>query len=496
MRIGTSNFYQRNLFELQQQQSDLDRAQQELSTGKKLIHPSDDPVAMTSSLIVKRDIEVADRYLKAQDTARRFQTHEESALSSMTSAIFRLQELVISAQNGALEQTSLNAISIEVQEIRKELVGLGNSKNASGETLFSGYQTDTIPFQADSFGQQQYMADDGRRELFVGAGFLVPVNDPGSSFLTNVTAQLTPFIPTAGGANSAAELSTGFVTDPDEFVSDTYTINFFDNAGTPSVEVRDSGGAVVPLEADSALNRPYIAGDDITFNGITVRTSSNPAPVNGDTFTMTPQAQGETSFYWALDQIVEALAVSGGKFTATANAANTGAAGLIGGEIVDVDNFVMDDYTVNILAPGQLEVRDSANNIVLPSTTYVDGDEFEFNGIQFSISGAANAGDSFNIDRPDNDRRSNLLSSLQIELANALENIDNTRATVGTRLNIIDNEEQVQFSFKEILAKNLSAFEDVDIYEAITNLELASTGLQAAQQSFARIQNLSLFNYI
>ena len=496
MRVGTSNYYQRNLFELQRQQSQLDRSQQELSTGKKLIHPSDDPVAMTSSLVIKRDIEVSERYLTAQDTAKRFQTEEESVLSSMTDAMFRVQELVITAQNGALAKDSLNAISIEMQQLRKELVGLGNARNASGDTLFSGYRTDIDPYQADTFGQQQYQGDSGKRDLLIGSGFNIQVNDPGNTFIDNVPAQLVPLNPTPGAGNSPGEVSTGFVTDPDEFVSDTYTINFFDNAGTPSVEVRDSGGAVVPLEPDSAANRAYNAADPITFNGITVETSLNPAPQNGDSFVMTPQANSETSLFWAMDQVIDALAVTGGKFTATANTANTGSGGLVGGEIVDTDVFVMDDYTVNIIAPGQLEVRDSNNNIVLPTTNFVAGDSFEFNGIEFSISGAPNAGDSFNIDRPENDRRSTLLSNLQNEIDAGLKNIDNVRANVGARLNVIDREESVQLSFKEVLMTNLTSLEDVDIYEAITNLELASTGLQAAQQSFAKIQSLSLFNYI
>lgn len=496
MRVGTSNYYQRNLFELQSQQSQLDRSQQELSTGKKLIHPSDDPVAMTSSLVVKRDIEVAERYLKTQETAKRFQTHEESVLSSMTDAMFRVQELVISAQNGSLTQESLNAISIEMQQLRKELVGLGNAKNASGDALFSGYRTDVEPYMADTFGQQQYQGDDGIRELLIGSGFKIEVNDPGSSFIDNVPASLVPLEPTAGVGNSTGEVSVGFITDPSEFISDTYTINFFDNAGTPSVEVRDSGGTVVPLEPDSATSRAYNAGDTITFNGVTVETSLNPAPQNLDTFVMTPKASDETNIFWVMDQIIDALSVTGGKFTSTDNVANTGTGGLVGGAIVDHDNFVMDDYVVNIVGAGQLEVRDSNNNVVLPTTNFVAGDEFEFNGVAFTISGAPNAGDSFNIDRPENDRRSTLLSNLQQEIEASLVNIDNVRANVGSRLNVIDREISVQLSFKEVLTTNLSSLEDIDIYEAITNLELASTGLQAAQQSFARIQNLSLFNYL
>ena len=496
MRVGTANYYQRNLFELQRQQSELDRSQQELSTGKKLIHPSDDPVGVTSALIIKRDMEVSERFLKAQDTVKRFQIHEETVLSSMTDAMFRVQELAISAQNGALTAESLNAISIEIQQLERELLGLANAKNASGDSLFSGYRTNVVPYSEDTFGQQQYQGDSGERDLLIGPSFNIQVNDPGNSFIDNVPANLIPLEPTAGVANSPGEVSVGFVTDPDEYVQDTYTINFFDNAGVPSVEVRDSGGIVVPLSPDSAVDHAYIAGDPIVVNGITVEPAPNPAPQNLDNFVMTPKANDETSLFWVLDQVVNALDVTGGKFTSAANAANTGTGNLVGGEIVNTDTFVMDDYTVNIIGVGQLEVRDSSNNVVLPTTNFVSGESFDFNGIEFTIGGAPNIGDSFNIDKPENDRRATILSNLQIEIDQGIKNIDNIRSDVGSRLNVIDREELVQLSFKRVLIDNLTSLEDIDIYEAITNLELSSTGLQAAQQSFAKIQNLSLFNYI
>jgi len=56
MRIGTQNFYDRSLFSMQTRQADLDRAQEELSTGKQILKPSDDPVASNSIIKLKKEI--------------------------------------------------------------------------------------------------------------------------------------------------------------------------------------------------------------------------------------------------------------------------------------------------------------------------------------------------------------------------------------------------------------------------------------------------------
>ncbi|MDC2888305.1 flagellin [Psychrosphaera sp. G1-22] len=82
------------------------------------------------------------------------------------------------------------------------------------------------------------------------------------------------------------------------------------------------------------------------------------------------------------------------------------------------------------------------------------------------------------------------------ELDQGLVTTGNTRSEIGSRLNIVDNMEQAQLNFQSITISTLATLEEVDIYEAVNNLETSKVALQAAQQSFVKIQNLSLFNYL
>ena len=112
------------------------------------------------------------------------------------------------------------------------------------------------------------------------------------------------------------------------------------------------------------------------------------------------------------------------------------------------------------------------------------------------MQGTPAVGDTFEITQPENARRTEVMSVLLEEIDQSLITTGNTRSAVGARLNIVDNMEQAQLNFQEITSSTLANIEEIDIYDAINNLESSKLALQASQQSFAKVQNLSLFNYL
>jgi flagellar hook-associated protein 3 FlgL len=92
---------------------------------------------------------------------------------------------------------------------------------------------------------------------------------------------------------------------------------------------------------------------------------------------------------------------------------------------------------------------------------------------------------------------------LNSEMGLALDNIDqalgnvlNVRADVGVRLNHVENQLDINESFNLQLQETLSGIQDLDYAEAISRFNLQLTTLQAAQQSYVKMQGLSLFNYL
>lgn len=501
-RIATANYYQRNLSNLQSRQSGLDRAQLELSTGKKIIRPSDDPTGANSAIRLRKEIDVSSRYISSQDSAERYNQLSESMAKSMTNTIFRAEELMIRSINGSMDANSLKAISGELEQMLVQFEGFANTTNANGDYIFSGFKTSTQTYEKDEFGYLQYKGDDGQREVLIASGFQVKVNDPASKFIEGVPATTPSFTPTPNAGNpSNSKLSMGFVTRQAEYQKNPpnapLTVNFI--AGAPAgqirVEVRDSGGTALNMEPDKANFIDITPGQSFEFNGIEFSTQANPAPAAGDSFAV--QSSDETSIMWTLRRTIDAMKLTSSSYTASAEVGNGSAATLTGGNIVDpAGGHITDDYRVEIVAGGRYEVYDSAGGLIEGPTDYTAENKVKFRGVEFDIGGTPAAGDTFHIDRPASEARNELVGGLLKDLKAGLTSVGNVQSEMGARLGAIDVENNAQFRFQEVTKSTLANIEEIDIYQAITNLELEKTGLQASQQSFAKMQNLSLFNYL
>jgi flagellar hook-associated protein 3 FlgL len=81
-------------------------------------------------------------------------------------------------------------------------------------------------------------------------------------------------------------------------------------------------------------------------------------------------------------------------------------------------------------------------------------------------------------------------------LDSAIDSIANTRASIGARMNVIEGQRNSNDSFSLLMQENRSNLEDLDYAEAVSRFEQQLLALQASQQSFVKIQGLSLFNYL
>jgi flagellar hook-associated protein 3 FlgL len=113
------------------------------------------------------------------------------------------------------------------------------------------------------------------------------------------------------------------------------------------------------------------------------------------------------------------------------------------------------------------------------------------------FSGGGNQSIFETIDALITDFEANNSSSNSItDIQSALDNVLTVRAKVGARLNALDTQKEINEELILQSETTLSGIQDLDYAEAISRLNLQMVGLQASQQAFTRIQNLSLFNYL
>ncbi len=248
----------------------------------------------------------------------------------------------------------------------------------------------------------------------------------------------------------------------------------------------------------------------VTYNGSDqveqVQISANQSISGGDT--------GATAFM--------NIPTGNGTFTVSAASTNTGSASIGGGTVTDPTTYAADaatgtgTYTISFTDPSDYQVTDSNGNVV-GSGTYTNGDTISFNGAEVTLNGTPAAGDSFTVAPAGTSSAfsalSNLITTLnsttlnsgqlttQINAAvqqiqNSVTNFSNVSASVGARINAITASQSTAASVTTTLKTNISSLQDTDYTQATTQLSSEELALQAAQESYASLEKLSLFNYI
>ncbi|HWK52563.1 MAG TPA: hypothetical protein VNR40_21865, partial [Steroidobacter sp.] len=210
-----------------------------------------------------------------------------------------------------------------------------------------------------------------------------------------------------------------------------------------------------------------------------------------------------------------------GTFSTAVNMGNTGSGAIDVGSVVDRPSWVPDNYTIRFTSPTAYEITDGAAPAnVVQTGAYTAGSAITFNGVSVTISGAPATGDTFAVNRSSNESifetignivdvlrlpagdataNAKLSSSLQgglQQLDQATDHFLGVRAQVGVRLASIDAADATRESMDIDTASALSDLRDLDYAQALTKMNQQLVGLQAAQLSYSKISNLSLFNYL
>lgn len=148
MRITNSMLVKNMLWNSNNNLVSMSNYQNQLSTGKKITRPSDDPVGITQVLKYKTDIREAEQYGKNIDDAMGWLEVSESALVNVKDILQRIRELAVQAANGTNTPEDTQKIKVEVEQLTQEILVSGNATNA-GRYVFSGLETNQPLFNED-----------------------------------------------------------------------------------------------------------------------------------------------------------------------------------------------------------------------------------------------------------------------------------------------------------------------------------------------------------
>jgi flagellar hook-associated protein 3 FlgL len=164
----------------------MNNLQNQLSTGRRINAPSDDPVGMTFALRYRSELAANDQYIRNVDAAKSSLDYYDMTLSKAGDVVQRARELMVQGSNGTNPQVSLDAIKKEMNELYNQMVEVGNSQ-FNGKYVFNGQQTDNQPYpntklDDPSTGPRAFdvSSDAGEIRYDLSSGMTLPVNITGN----------------------------------------------------------------------------------------------------------------------------------------------------------------------------------------------------------------------------------------------------------------------------------------------------------------------------
>ncbi|APZ42994.1 flagellar hook-associated protein FlgL [Acidihalobacter ferrooxydans] len=400
MRLSTAEFTQSSINSILDQQSQLNQTQQQLSTGRSIVTPADNPPGAAQALQLQSAIDTNTQWVKNGDAATASLNLEQSTLTQVKNVLQSVRTLVIQANNGTENNQSRAAIATQVKQNLQEVLGYANTRDSNGNYIFAGSQTATKPFTQNPGGSFAYSGDQIQRFIQIGGSRQIASNDPGSSVFMQIPAGNGRFVATAGSSNQGTGIiDPGSVTQTGAYTGDTYQIKF---TGPNTFDVTDTTTNTPVLS-----NQTYQSGSTISFAGI--QTNITGAPKANDTFTIDPSAS--QSVFKTLQNIVTTL-----NTPVSNNASKTAMHNQINQELSSLDQGI--------------------NNVI------------------------------------------------------------NTQASVGSRQNAITSQQSLQQDWGVQLQTAQSKIQNLDYAKAISLYQQQLTALKAAEQTYTKVQGLSLFNYL
>jgi flagellar hook-associated protein 3 FlgL len=391
-------------------QAEVARTQDQLSSGRRVLTPADDPAAAALELGIRQEKARSAQYQRNADLGESDLRQQEAELETVHNVVLRVRELALQAGNATLSVAERAVIVADIDQATEQLVGLLNSRSASGDYLFAGFSGDTPPFVATAAGRVDYAGDEGTRMVEVGAELAVQTRNNGRELFVDIPAAAATFTtrPAAGNTGSG-EISGGRIVDQtayDAVHPDDLVVSFVNPPGSYVVDQVDHVTGAVTAQLASGT---YTPGEALTVTVAGAEVRIVGAPATGDGFVL---------------------------------------------EAGSTQPLLL---TVQRLADGLRAVADTP-------------------------AGAQ--------------ERARVIAEALQNLDLAGQSLSASRADIGPRLNQLDDARAGQQALDLINDETLSDMVDLDYDEAASRLSFQSFVLQAAQQSLAKIANLSLFSFL
>jgi flagellar hook-associated protein 3 FlgL len=293
MRISTQSSFDSGVSTLQRRQADLARSQEQLTSGKRVDRPSDDPAAAARAERALAGIGRVETGRRAVEASRVAMEQTEGALGDAFSLLQQVRESMVAAGNPAYADGERAGLAEKVRALRAQLFEVANRSDGAGVYLFGGQGATQPPF-VDAPGGVQYASTTGEQRTAAG----MPLTLDGRATWLAAPTGNGVFETRPGAGVTQAWIGPGQVADPSAITGDDYTLQFSVAAGATTYAVLRNGAPTAVTAA------PYVSGQAIAVDGMSVVIQG--APANGNSFDLLASS-GTLSIFDSLDAAAVAL---------------------------------------------------------------------------------------------------------------------------------------------------------------------------------------------
>lgn len=527
MRISTAQYFETSAAKYQNNFSSIVKTQEQITSGVRIQSAGDDPVGASQLLMLQQQKAMLGQYSSNMGSIKSSLASQESVLDSVNTALQRARELALQAGNGGYSDADRKTIAGEIGEIEAQVLGLLNSKDASGNYMFSGSKSSTPPYVRNNDGTYAYQGDDTQLNLQVSDTLSIATSDTGKNILESATnsgrtqAIADPSKPNDGTVSVSAGLMKSNAAYTNSFAAgEPYKLTFKDSTHY-SIEDREGNDVTSEVSGNGMFDAKKEGGSTISLRGvefdITLRLK---APVDPATnLPMTPDEEVKDYTF--------SLGSKPDSFNASRTPSNDSTAQITPSGITSQDDYVRGFPNSGVV----IKFTDATNYKVYAQPMGAESKpiggggltagSLTFAGVKFDFTGNPQADDQFVVGASNHQTQSALdtLSQLrqaletpsdgnvqaQIKLkdtinasignlSNASERVDNVRGSIGARLNAIDIQSAENVSQGLSNTSTQAAIGDTDVATASIELAFQQSLLQASQLAFVKIAQLSLFN--
>ena len=449
-RVGTANMYDNTIRNVSARQTSLVNLQENLTSGKRVVRASDDPVSAAQAERALTRISRIQTEQRALENQRNAIAQAESTMGDAIGLVQEARQLMVSAGSGTLTSNDRATIANQLQSLRDQLTAVANRTDTNGIPLLGALGSAQSPFMGPLNSTPDY--------LFAGQA--------GQTASDGVT------LPNTLDGDSA-------------FMFDAKRDGSFHAAITPGTSTVIVPGATTP--SVPAMGQPNRA---LTTSAITVAegTNFNKNPATGLAYTYSVSFSNVT-----LDPATNTL-------SATYNVSSTDPAFVppAAQTLNPIKIGEKGEFNINGLPPGMsMKVTTLPTKAVDGTITLspADGDTINISP-QASVFSVIDKAIAEIKAAPNSNAAAQAISQALANVDIGLERMSNIRSYAGELLNRADRITGDQSKRSEQLEADRSRAEDLDMIKGFSDFQNQQTGYQAALQTYASVQKLSLFNYI